>query len=82
MPTTPTTARRMLTTNLGDMKGIMIDHIIDHKVPAISQQFDQFYNKAAKIAAGKLNPDLNKIMWTLKAETEVYLEADMPEIKD
>eukprot|EP00536_Pseudo-nitzschia_multiseries_P000944 jgi/Psemu1/2146/gm1.2146_g len=41
-----------------EMKGIVIDHRLDHKTP-ISQQFNMFY-KAAKIAAGKVNPNLQK----------------------
>eukprot|EP00536_Pseudo-nitzschia_multiseries_P008209 jgi/Psemu1/19893/gm1.19893_g len=51
-----------------EMKGIVIDHSVDHKTP-VSQQFDVFY-KAAKIAAGKMNPDLQKPMRTLEGLTK------------
>eukprot|EP00536_Pseudo-nitzschia_multiseries_P007375 jgi/Psemu1/17844/gm1.17844_g len=50
-----------------EMKGIVIDHNIDHKTP-VSQQFDAFY-KAVKIAAGKMNPNLRKPIRTLKGLT-------------
>eukprot|EP00536_Pseudo-nitzschia_multiseries_P018180 jgi/Psemu1/54455/gm1.54455_g len=46
-----------------EMKGIVIDHSIDHRTPVL-QQFGTFY-KAVKVAAGKLNPDLAKPIWTL-----------------
>eukprot|EP00536_Pseudo-nitzschia_multiseries_P009670 jgi/Psemu1/23941/gm1.23941_g len=63
-----TTHNRFQGQDQTEMKGIVIDHSIDHKTP-VSQQFDTFY-KAAKIAAGKMNPDLRKPMRTLKGLTE------------
>eukprot|EP00536_Pseudo-nitzschia_multiseries_P016434 jgi/Psemu1/46208/gm1.46208_g len=42
-----------------DMKGVVMDRSIDHRIPPVSQQFDTFY-KTMKIVAGKTNPDLAK----------------------
>eukprot|EP00536_Pseudo-nitzschia_multiseries_P019231 jgi/Psemu1/59605/gm1.59605_g len=67
-PDGPATHNRFQGQDQTEMKGIVINHSIDHKTP-ISQQFDTFY-KAAKIAAGKMNPDLRKPMRTLKGLTE------------
>eukprot|EP00536_Pseudo-nitzschia_multiseries_P012196 jgi/Psemu1/31192/gm1.31192_g len=63
-----TTSSQFQGQDQTEMKGIVINHSLDHKTP-ISQQFDIFY-KAAKIAAGKMNPDLRKPMRTLKGLTE------------
>eukprot|EP00536_Pseudo-nitzschia_multiseries_P014916 jgi/Psemu1/40559/gm1.40559_g len=63
-----------------EMKGIVINHSLDHKTP-ISQQFDTFY-KAAKIAAGKMNPDLRKPMRTLKGLTEEDFTIAFPDAEN
>eukprot|EP00536_Pseudo-nitzschia_multiseries_P006767 jgi/Psemu1/16036/gm1.16036_g len=60
-----------------DMKGIVIDHSIDHRTPVL-QQFDTFY-KAVKVAASKLNPDLAKPIWTLIGLTTADYSVDFPE---
>eukprot|EP00536_Pseudo-nitzschia_multiseries_P007726 jgi/Psemu1/18566/gm1.18566_g len=46
-----------------DMKGVVIDHSMDHRT-SVSQPFDTFY-KAVKVAAGKLNSNLAKLVQTL-----------------
>eukprot|EP00536_Pseudo-nitzschia_multiseries_P017800 jgi/Psemu1/52590/gm1.52590_g len=58
------------------MKGVVINHSIDHKSP-ILQQFDVFY-KAAKFAAGKINPDLSKSMHTLVGLTDADYTLELP----
>eukprot|EP00536_Pseudo-nitzschia_multiseries_P018401 jgi/Psemu1/55423/gm1.55423_g len=63
-----TTNSRFQGQDQTEMKGFVIDHSLYHKTP-MSQQFDIFY-KVAKIAAGKMNPDLRKPMWTLKGLME------------
>eukprot|EP00536_Pseudo-nitzschia_multiseries_P009719 jgi/Psemu1/24059/gm1.24059_g len=60
-----------------EMKGIVIDHSLDHKTP-ISQQFNTFC-KAAKIASGNMNPNLGKPMPTLKGLTEENFTIAFPD---
>eukprot|EP00536_Pseudo-nitzschia_multiseries_P002311 jgi/Psemu1/5275/gm1.5275_g len=58
--------------------GIVVDHNTDLK-NLISKQFEKFYYKAAKIAAGKMSPDLSKPMQTLTALMDADNTVESPD---
>eukprot|EP00536_Pseudo-nitzschia_multiseries_P001734 jgi/Psemu1/3953/gm1.3953_g len=76
---TSSASSKFVGLNQSDLKGIVIDHSIDHCIPG-SQRFDVMFYKAAKIAAGKIDPDLSGPMRTLEDLVTIDFEATLPDL--